>query len=101
MRLKYHEIMRAEQKPDVYAGKDCNTHKPRWIGSGSGDKEGPTDVGNRKGHIVLVPSAFPAGTRIAISVPCCPECDEDADSAYLGKCQCGFDWKQWADTEFS
>lgn len=101
MPLKYYTIMRAEQKPDVYAGRHCNTHKPRWIGSGDGDKDGDTDVGDRKGRILLDPNTFPAGTKIVISVPLCPTCGDDADSAYLKKCSCGFDWKQWADNEYA
>lgn len=100
-KLRYYEIMHAYQHPDVYAGPNCDQHRPRWIGSTDGDKDGDGEIGNRRGHIVLNPNTFPAGTRISVSVPCCPNCGDDADSADRGKCQCGFDWKAWAANEYA
>ena len=103
MNLKYHEIMRAEQRPDVYDGPNCDKHKPRWIGSAEGDMDGDGQIGDRKGNIVFSPKTFPAGTRITVEIPCCPKCEMPADVAndQTGKCECGFDWRQWTEDMYA
>ncbi len=39
-KMKYQEIMWAEQKVDIYAGPNCNEWKGRWYCYADGDKEG-------------------------------------------------------------
>lgn len=100
-KLEYLEVMWAEQKPDVYSGPNCDEHRPDWYGGALGDKggsEGGMDV------VELKAEHFPAGTKIVISVPLCPECGDSADLGHFSKdqkCDCGFDWKKWADGEYS
>lgn len=96
--VKYIEVMWAEQAPDVYDGPNCDQHRPDWrtneLGSKSPD-EGGMDV------LTLKAEHFPAGTKIVISVPQCPECGDDAQSQHDGKCVCGFDWKGWTNDQYS
>ena len=98
--MKYHEIMRAQQAPDVYDGPECDQHRPRWVGSAEGDMDGDGEISD---VLELVARTFPPGTKVAVSVPVCPDCETPADahSDQTDKCECGFDWKEWATNEFS
>lgn len=98
--MRYIETMWAEQAPDVYDGPNCDQQRPDWRGSAMGDKDGTQEsIGNL---IELKADTFPAGTKVVISVPICPECEESSDLANKdGKCDCGFDWKEWAGAEYS
>lgn len=100
MSIKYREIMRAEQSPDVYDGPNCDQHRARWVGSAEGDMDGDGEISDT---IALSAATFPPGTRVAISVPLCPDCGESADVAndQTEKCECGFDWKAWANDRYS
>ena len=86
------EIMWAELKVDVYDGPNCDQHRPYWNAFSDGDKQ-DDDV---DGDIVLSPTHFPPGTKIVISIPNCPDCDEIVDI-----CTCGFDWKNWVEEKYS
>ena len=33
MEIKFAEIERARQEPDVYSGPSCNQHRARWVTS--------------------------------------------------------------------
>ena len=40
---------------------------------------------------------YPLGTVIRLEVPECPKCGLPADYQDAnGKCDCGFDWEEWA-----
>lgn len=96
--LKYIEVMRAEQAPDVYAGPNCDGMRADWRTNELGSKE--PDTGGMD-TLTLAAEHFPAGTKISISVPVCPNCGDDAQSADGTKCQCGFDWEEWARDKYS
>lgn len=84
-----------EMKPDMYAGESCDEMQPRWYGYADGDKEGGFDQ-----EIVLRPDRFPPGTTVVVSIPCCPECEMDAESCKaVGHCE--FNWDEWVESEYS
>ena len=86
--------MRAELKLDCYQGNNCDETEPYWRTYAEGDKEGMDS--NFKESLELSPEAFPAGTKIIVSIPVCPECEMDCEL-----CDCGFDWKGWAENKYS
>lgn len=92
METKRREIMWCELKVDCYNGPCCNEHRHVWHGFGDGDKDGG-EIGEL---LMLAATGFPAGTKIVISIPVCPECGEDAEL-----CRCGFDWHSWAEERYS
>lgn len=99
--MKFHAIMNAEMRPDVYDGENCDQIKPKWYASCEGDKGDGCDPD----PIELAPEHFPPGTKITVEVPCCPDCGEPAysgpDHDYnSAKCVCGFDWAAWTRDEF-
>lgn len=95
----YRETMRAKQAPDVYAGKGCDQHRPRWVGCAEGDKDGDGDIG---ATVKLAAVTFPPGTVLIIKEPTCPNCGSvpsHADGRW--QCDCDFDWRAWASVQFS
>ena len=93
------ETMRAVQSPDIYSGETCDQHKPRWLGSADGDKEGDTPIGD---EITLGARTFPPGTVVIVKEPVCPECGEVPSEADVGwECGCDFDWHAWTEDQFS
>lgn len=90
--MQYREIAWAEMKPDVYGGENCDEHIPGWSTYFDGDKEGEDFLKT----LGLKAKHFPPGTKVVISVPCCPKCEETCEM-----CDCGFDWHEWADIEYS
>ncbi len=106
MRLR--ETMRAKQAPDVYDGETCDQHRPQWVGSAAGDKDGDGPIG---GTLELAARIFPPGTQVTVSEPQCPNCHETPHNMgdvpdgsgwkTLWKCGCDFDWHEWANDEFS
>lgn len=98
---QFKDIMWAEKKVDVYSGDNCDEHKPFWWGYAEGDKQD----GDIDDPLTLSLSQFPAGTKITISVPICPNCDLDRDftnkTATPEMCECGFNWKGRDDEKYS
>lgn len=94
--IEYREIMWAEMKPDIYGGDSCDQHVAAWECHAEGDM----DAEHGLKEIGLSAATFPPGTKIAISVPCCPDCGLNADFAQKGKCECGFDWKAWTEERY-
>jgi hypothetical protein len=81
-----------EVKADVY-----DDHKPYIEMSCEGDM-GST----REDDVNIDSKRWPPGTKILIETPCCPECETDAELADdNGKCECGLDWKIWAEEQYS
>lgn len=95
-KLKMQEIGWAEMKPDTYGGDDGETHIPGWDAHFDGDMDGEYNLE----ELQLSAQHFPPGTKVVISVPSCPECDT-ASEVGEDQCQCGFDWKQWTEGEYS
>jgi hypothetical protein len=104
--IKRRETMRAEMKPDMYGGLDCDQMEPRWWTYADGDKDG--DFEHKP--LTLDAALFPPGTIISIKEPTCPECDETREPNYkdgkylpgfVPKCRCGFDWDNWTYEQFS
>lgn len=92
MEIRYHEIMRAEIKVDIYDGPKCDQHRKYWNAYADGDKQDDSFSEDIK----LSLDMFPPGTKVSIEVPCCPECGVPIDL-----CDCGFDWKIWVEERYS
>lgn len=92
---EFREVAWWEQKPDLYAGENCDEVRPRWYGYAEGDKEGGFDE-----EIVLLPDRFPPGTRVVVSMPLCPQCGQIQELCQP-EAECGFDWVAWRDSRFS
>lgn len=95
MKLEYFTIMRGEQKPDVYGGEECNEHIPRWEAYAEGDMD--SDMTE---ELTLMAKNFMPGTRITVEEPCCPKCGMNATLCSETN-DCDYDWKEWADNEYS
>lgn len=92
------ETMCAVQAPDVYAGENCDQHRPRWVGSGEGDKDGDTEIG---GTLSLAASTFPPGTIVTVAEPECPHCHMVPSQRGDGwQCECDFDWRAFTEDHF-
>jgi len=103
--------MWAELAPDVYDGPKCDQVKPQWRVVAEGDKDGPDD----QQELQLNCRHFPPGTKVTVSVPCCPnpKCGmsikifgfdpprTDEDEWKVGKCESGFDWKDWMEGQYT
>lgn len=96
----YNVIAGAEVKANVYCGDSCDKHEPyieAWC-------EGDMDSESMK-QIVIDSDRWPVGTKIKILIPQCPthDCHVDAEMQdENGKCtECGFDWKNWAEEQYS
>ena len=86
------DIMWAEIKVDCYDGKECDRHRKYWNAYADGDMQDE----NISGNLEISLDQYPPGTKVIISIPECPECDETSDT-----CSCGFDWKNWAEEQYS
>lgn len=93
--LEYRDVMWAEMKPDVYDGDKCDQVRPRWWAYADGDMDGDFIE-----KIDIDCKHFPAGTKISVSVPCCPKCHQDADMCESDD-GCDFDWKHLVECEYS
>ena len=85
------EIMQAENTLNFINHDDGERE---WKGWGVGDMDGPHGLGVGE-SVILDPATFPPGTKIAITVPVCPECEDPVEC-----CVCGFDWKTWAEEQY-
>lgn len=70
-------------------------------------KEGDEDEGSVL-ELVMFAKCLPPGTKITLSVPCCPKCGDAADLAATRfdhqewpDCKCGFSWRNWAQETYS
>lgn len=104
--LKLQPTMWAAMKPDVYGGNNCDGVIPRWNCCADGDKGGD----DFERVLKLDARSFPPGTKIVISEPRCPKCDEQREPKlqsiqrgplYSGPCRCGFDWDAWVLDNYS
>ena len=88
--MKYREVGRAEMKPDVYGGENCDEHVPGWTASFEGDRDSERGLS----CLNLAAKAFPPGTQVIVQMPMCPNCDMIQEI-----CDCGYNWKEWANNE--
>lgn len=111
--VKLRETMWAEVKPDCYAGERCNQIRHLWNGYADGDKEGG-EIGETLEHAAAV---FPPGTKVVVSEPVCPICDEvpgrsvapetfadeegEEVTEFRWRCACDFDWREFTLNRFS
>lgn len=107
--IQMHDVMNAEVKVDVYDGPNCDQHRKEFYIYCDGDKDGDTSVDD----IVIKLAELPAGAKVCISYPICPDCGtprmddmkcEDGAYKIIGhddKCDCGFDWINWAEEQYS
>ena len=100
IKVSYVKTMWAEMKPDVYGGKNADEHIPRWEAFCLGDRGSELSSAD----LILDPKLFPPGTKIEISEPICPKCGEvyqNCMSRGYNKDECDFDWKEWAEDQYS
>lgn len=107
--MKYHTIMWAELKLDVYCGKKCDESRPQWEAFFEGDMDSDTSTKD----ISLGVDYFPPGTKVSVKIPQCPDCtlprmthashknDGSVVISHESKCECGFDWLEWEQNEYS
>jgi hypothetical protein len=107
--LEQFEVMRTEVKVDCYDGPEGDQHKKYFNVYCAGDMSDSDDCAD----IVIKLSDLPAGARISVTYPMCPECGlprEDCFEPKDGKwqiighdaeCECGFDWLEWEEFEYA
>ncbi|HCG9741824.1 hypothetical protein CGJ08_01505 [Vibrio parahaemolyticus] len=97
--ITYRTAICGEVKSYVYGGKNCDEHENYIETSSDGDMNS-----EQMDNFGFDSFRFPAGTKFIIQVPVCPntECNLDAEFQNKdGKCECGFDWKDWAEKKYS
>lgn len=108
--LNTHQVMRAEVKADVYGGDECDQVTKQFEIYCDGDMDSDTNTED----IVIKLADLPPGTKISVEYPCCPECSLPREDIFKqigggalkivghkSKCQCGFDWDEWVQNEYS
>lgn len=93
---EYERVLTAEVSPDVYGGDQCNQVLPRWEAYADGDMQGETFTE----PLELIASMYPAGTRVMVEQPCCPDCHQIAEMCAVDD-GCSFDWDYWIECEYS
>ena len=94
--IEYQEILWAEVKPDVYGGSSCGQVIPMWEAHADGDM----DSDSFDHPITLDCTGYPPGTRVSVSVPCCPECGQQVELCRDDE-SCEFDWDEWILIKYS
>lgn len=93
-KMEYKQTMWAEMKPDIYDGKNCDQVRPQWFAWADGDRDG--DFIDK---LELDCKQFPPGTKVVLSVPCCPDCGEEVEMC-KSDASCGFNWDDWMENEY-
>lgn len=100
MSIEYRIISGVEVKANVYAGKNCDQHEPYLESWCDGDMDTETSK-----EFCFDSKRWPVGTKLIVQVPICPNPACDADAEFQdgrGKCtECGFDWVNWAEEQYS
>ncbi|PHM45890.1 hypothetical protein Xmau_00281 [Xenorhabdus mauleonii] len=92
--IKYKTASWGEVRVDVYASDERKSFIEIYC---DGDMESDT-----ADKIAFDVKRWPVGTKITVEVPCCPTCGLDAEfQDGAGKCECDFDWKNWAEEQYS
>lgn len=90
--MRYKVILSGEMKVDYYDENESKYIESTFEGDMASE---------RMTSLIIDPRRWPTGTKIKIEVPCCPNCGVDAEYQSLPFCECGFDWRQWAENEYS
>ncbi len=96
---QYRTTVWGEVKAYVYSGDNCDQHERYIEASAEGDMSS-----EQMDAFGFDASRFPAGTKFRIEVPVCPNVDCGLDAEFQdadGKCECGFDWKNWSEEKYS
>ena len=88
---EYNHRTWAELKIDCYDGEKQDKHRKYWEAQTDGDMQSEV-----LDNIDFPSNLYPAGTKITVEIPSCPECYEDSDL-----CSCGFDWHGWVEDNYS
>lgn len=98
-KVTYTETAWFEMRPNIYGGKNCDEHVPQWNGYVAGDKQDDTC----KDPLIFDPKDYPPGTKIIVSEPVCPKCDEVYENCMVRgeEAACNFDWTNWAEDQFN
>lgn len=95
--MEYNVVATGEVKVDVYCGDSCQEHTPYIETQCEGDM-----ASEQMSDFSFDAKRWPAGTKILVQVPQCPKCEMDAEyQDEHKKCECGFDWKVWAEEQYS
>ncbi|MDE1493237.1 hypothetical protein [Xenorhabdus bovienii] len=95
--ITYKTASWGEVKVDIYSGKNSDERRSFIEVFCDGDMESETID-----EINFDSNRWPVGTKIRIEIPCCPECGLDAEfQDEEGACECGFDWRNWAEEQYS
>lgn len=107
------ETIWAEVKVDCYNGEECRNHRNVFDIHSQGDMDS-----DEIEVITFDASQFPPGTKLVISEPACPECQEiptrsrekeHVDTSedgvkihdYIWRCGCDFNWRDFAENQYS
>lgn len=100
--MKYENTEWAIQEPVVEADEEDDrlvfqTKRHRWTMPVEKESDDYQDV------IELHAKYWHPGTVITISVPTCPECEQEAPwGPDIGMdCDCGFNWRKWWEEEYA
>lgn len=102
--------MRSEVRADVYGGPKFNEVSTYFNTYCDGDMQDD----NHTNDLVLQVKDLPPGARIIVEYPCCPSCGTPRQDVlklkdggvreivgHEPKCECGFDWNQWVEEQYS
>ena len=93
--LEYQVYVWVEMAPYMYGGTGCNEERPQWEVHAEGDMEE-----EHLQSLTFDAKDYPAGTKIVIKQPCCPECDQIREVCVeVGECL--FDWDAWTANKYS
>lgn len=106
MSIDRQEVMRSEVKVDIY-----EDDRPKFFEAYC---EGDMDSDTHREDIVINLAELPPGAKVSVEYPCCPDCGQARFDKFehlpggrmkvIGHettCDCGFDWVNWEDEQFS
>jgi hypothetical protein len=108
--VEYQPIMTAEVKVDCYSGETCDKQRKYFDMYCDGDMEGGE---SDQKQIIIDLGQLPPGALVVVNYPRCPSCGqpredsmEFVDGVYkiIGhhdKCDCGFNWIEWAESKYA
>ncbi len=109
-RINQSTMMRAEVQADVYGGPECDVVSTYFNMYCEGDMDGDDSTDD----IIIELSTLPAGAIVTVTYPCCPNChiprEDEFESisggrmriiGHVDKCDCGFDWNNWIQEQYS
>ncbi len=96
-------VVQSTIETDVYCGEKCEDHENHFRTYCNGDKQDDT----HQHDFTICLHHHPAGTEIVIEEPLCPDCESfrqqiPNSNKFVDRCMdCGFDWKNWEDEQYS